>query len=250
MPDRGAHRVPGHARPPGGHPAPGDPRRHPGRPQRPGPRADMENYGITPIDLVAVNLYPFSSDPSIELIDIGGPTMVRAAAKNHEHVDRAGRSRPTTTPVLAELRDRRRRLRRDPPPPGPRRVRPHRGLRRRHRGVVRPPTGRPGLPTGGRCPPRSTCRPPGPPSCATARTRTSTVPATAARESCWDSAIQHGGKEMSLPQRLRRRRRLAPGVVAGRRARPRWSSSTPTRAGWRCRRHHRGRTSGHTRATR
>jgi phosphoribosylaminoimidazolecarboxamide formyltransferase/IMP cyclohydrolase len=31
-------------------------------------------------------LYPFSSDPSIELIDVGGPTMVRAAAKNHEHV--------------------------------------------------------------------------------------------------------------------------------------------------------------------
>jgi len=32
------------------------------------------------------NLYPFSSNPSIELIDIGGPSMVRAAAKNHEHV--------------------------------------------------------------------------------------------------------------------------------------------------------------------
>ena len=32
------------------------------------------------------NLYPFTSDPSIELIDIGGPTMVRAAAKNHDHV--------------------------------------------------------------------------------------------------------------------------------------------------------------------
>ena len=32
------------------------------------------------------NLYPFTSDPGIELIDIGGPTMVRAAAKNHAHV--------------------------------------------------------------------------------------------------------------------------------------------------------------------
>ena len=42
--------------------------------------------GSTAIDLVAVNLYPFSSDPSIELIDIGGPTMVRGAAKNHAHV--------------------------------------------------------------------------------------------------------------------------------------------------------------------
>lgn len=48
--------------------------------------ADMEKYGIEGIDLVVVNLYPFSSDPSIELIDIGGPAMVRAAAKNHAHV--------------------------------------------------------------------------------------------------------------------------------------------------------------------
>ena len=49
-------------------------------------RADMAEYGIEPIDLVVVNLYPFSSDPGIELIDIGGPAMVRAAAKNHAHV--------------------------------------------------------------------------------------------------------------------------------------------------------------------
>jgi phosphoribosylaminoimidazolecarboxamide formyltransferase/IMP cyclohydrolase len=48
--------------------------------------ADMERYGIEAIDLVVSNLYPFSSDPSIELIDIGGPAMVRAAAKNHAHV--------------------------------------------------------------------------------------------------------------------------------------------------------------------
>jgi phosphoribosylaminoimidazolecarboxamide formyltransferase/IMP cyclohydrolase len=48
--------------------------------------ADMETYGIEGIDLVVVNLYPFSTDPSIELIDIGGPAMVRAAAKNHEFV--------------------------------------------------------------------------------------------------------------------------------------------------------------------
>lgn len=52
----------------------------------PAHRADLERYGIEPIDLVVVNLYPFSSDPSIELIDIGGPAMVRAAAKNHAHV--------------------------------------------------------------------------------------------------------------------------------------------------------------------
>jgi phosphoribosylaminoimidazolecarboxamide formyltransferase/IMP cyclohydrolase len=49
-------------------------------------RADMERYGIDPIDMVVVNLYPFASDPSVDLIDIGGPAMVRAAAKNHARV--------------------------------------------------------------------------------------------------------------------------------------------------------------------
>ncbi|MCG8535514.1 MAG: bifunctional phosphoribosylaminoimidazolecarboxamide formyltransferase/IMP cyclohydrolase, partial [Pseudomonadales bacterium] len=55
----------------------------------------MNNHGITPIDLVAVNLYPFEqtiADPNcdlptaIENIDIGGPTMVRSSAKNHKWV--------------------------------------------------------------------------------------------------------------------------------------------------------------------
>lgn len=49
-------------------------------------RADMETYGIEAFDLVVANLYPFSAEPSIELIDIGGPAMVRGAAKNHAHV--------------------------------------------------------------------------------------------------------------------------------------------------------------------
>ena len=48
--------------------------------------ADLEAHGIDPIDLVVVNLYPFEASPGIETIDIGGPTMVRAAAKNHAHV--------------------------------------------------------------------------------------------------------------------------------------------------------------------
>jgi phosphoribosylaminoimidazolecarboxamide formyltransferase/IMP cyclohydrolase len=48
--------------------------------------AEMADYGIEPIDLVVVNLYPFQDQPSIEQIDIGGPAMVRAAAKNHAHV--------------------------------------------------------------------------------------------------------------------------------------------------------------------
>ncbi len=48
--------------------------------------ADLAREGFTAIDLVVCNLYPFASNPSIELIDVGGPTMVRAAAKNHAHV--------------------------------------------------------------------------------------------------------------------------------------------------------------------
>jgi phosphoribosylaminoimidazolecarboxamide formyltransferase/IMP cyclohydrolase len=56
--------------------------------------AAMEEQGIAPIDLVVVNLYPFlktvmsgaDRDTIIENIDIGGPSMVRSAAKNHAHV--------------------------------------------------------------------------------------------------------------------------------------------------------------------
>jgi len=48
--------------------------------------AALSEHDIAAIDLVVCNLYPFTSDPSIELIDIGGPSMVRAAAKNHQHV--------------------------------------------------------------------------------------------------------------------------------------------------------------------
>ena len=52
----------------------------------PSHRADLEGESIDPIGLVVCNLYPFRSNPSIELIDVGGPTMVRAAAKNWAHV--------------------------------------------------------------------------------------------------------------------------------------------------------------------
>ncbi len=56
--------------------------------------AAMEAHGIGAIDLVIVNLYPFAAtvakgadrDEIIENIDIGGPSMVRSAAKNHAHV--------------------------------------------------------------------------------------------------------------------------------------------------------------------
>ena len=69
----------------------------------PSHRADLEANGIDPIDLVVANLYPFEASPGISTIDIGGPTMVRAAAKNHAHVavvvDPADYE-----PVLAEIR--------------------------------------------------------------------------------------------------------------------------------------------------
>jgi len=48
--------------------------------------ADLDARGIAAIDLVVCNLYPFPAAPSVEMIDVGGPTMVRAAAKNFAHV--------------------------------------------------------------------------------------------------------------------------------------------------------------------
>src|SRR6476659_10648903 len=56
--------------------------------------AALEKHQIKPIDLLVVNLYPFEStiakgavfDDCIENIDIGGPAMIRAAAKNHADV--------------------------------------------------------------------------------------------------------------------------------------------------------------------
>jgi phosphoribosylaminoimidazolecarboxamide formyltransferase/IMP cyclohydrolase len=48
--------------------------------------ADLERYEIAPFDLVVSNLYPFLERPGIDTIDIGGPAMVRAAAKNHAWV--------------------------------------------------------------------------------------------------------------------------------------------------------------------
>src|SRR2546428_9884446 len=60
----------------------------------PSDQADMKAQGILPIDLVVVNLYPFREavakglpfDEVIENIDIGGPSMLRSAAKNAAHV--------------------------------------------------------------------------------------------------------------------------------------------------------------------
>lgn len=48
--------------------------------------SDMAAHGIETFDLVVVNLYPFGTSPGTEMIDIGGPALVRAAAKNHARV--------------------------------------------------------------------------------------------------------------------------------------------------------------------
>lgn len=62
---------------------------------RPDHAATMKDHGIEPIDLVAVNLYPFEQtvaragctvEEAVEQIDIGGPCMIRASAKNHRFV--------------------------------------------------------------------------------------------------------------------------------------------------------------------
>ena len=75
--------------------------------------AVMDAHGIAPIDMVVVNLYPFeetvartdcSLEEAIENIDIGGPAMVRAAAKNHAFVSIVTTSDDYQR-VLAEMRD-------------------------------------------------------------------------------------------------------------------------------------------------
>ncbi len=157
---------------------------------------DMATYDVTAIDLVAVNLYPFSSDPSIELIDVGGPAMVRGAAKNHSQVTVLVNPADYEV-VLTELREQggvsdvtRRRLARDA---------------FAHTAAYDAAIvdwfdhGGPGeLPDAG----------PLPPTLHLAATRTQELRygenphQVGARYSfpgggCWDEAVQHGGKEMS-----------------------------------------------------
>ena len=75
-------------------------------------RADLSAQAIDPIDVVVVNLYPFrrtvadpavAFDTAIENIDIGGPAMVRAAAKNHADV--AVLTDPSQYPAFLEALD-------------------------------------------------------------------------------------------------------------------------------------------------
>ena len=135
-------------------------------------RADLEPHGIQPFDLVVSNLYPFLDRPDIETIDIGGPAMTRAAAKNHAWVTIVT-SPDQYGPLLDELRandgDGERR---DAPRVRARGVRAHRRVRRRDRAVARRTAS---------CCPRTSCSRSTAPTrrCATARTRTSPARATA-----------------------------------------------------------------------
>ena len=67
--------------------------------------ASLKKHGIEPFDLVCVNLYPFArvagqlnagENEIVEMIDVGGPAMLRAAAKNHASIQRFAGSRTTT----------------------------------------------------------------------------------------------------------------------------------------------------------
>ncbi|MGZ4292206.1 MAG: bifunctional phosphoribosylaminoimidazolecarboxamide formyltransferase/IMP cyclohydrolase, partial [Gaiellaceae bacterium] len=75
--------------------------------------ATLAEHGIAPFDVVCVNLYPFTSvagrlgpteEETVEMIDVGGPSMLRAAAKNFAHVAAVSDTRQYEV-VLRELRE-------------------------------------------------------------------------------------------------------------------------------------------------
>ena len=136
-PGRGPHRLPRVPRRPGQDPAPPGARRHPGRPpsrlprraaRRPGRRA-VRPRGVQPLPLHETVASGATPDECVEQIDIGGPSMVRAAAKNHPSVaivtspDRYGDAlRGGVATGASPSRSGKR--------AGRRGVRPHRGVRR------------------------------------------------------------------------------------------------------------------------
>ncbi len=103
----------------------------------------LADLGVEPFDLVIVNLYPFretvasgaTPDECVEQIDIGGPSMVRAAAKNHPSVSVV--VNPDRYGDVLEARRRRRLRPGRPQAAGRRGVPAHRRVRRRRRLVVR-----------------------------------------------------------------------------------------------------------------
>ena len=162
--------------------------------------AAAEAHGIAPIDLLVVNLYPFEAtvakgaafDDCIENIDIGGPAMIRAAAKNHAAVTVVVDPEDYAA-VLARWRRRRRHQAGAAQGAGRQGLRPHRRLRCGDLRLVRRRAGRDGAAPG--APSAAGWRR----SCATARTRTSRPPSTSRGERAPGvaTAEQLQGKELS-----------------------------------------------------
>ena len=107
--------------------------------RRPEHLAQLDELGVAPFDLLVANLYPFTAtvasgatpDECVEQIDIGGPAMVRAAAKNHDSV--AVVVDPSRYDWVLDAGRGRRVHPRRPPPARRRGVPAHRHLRRRRR---------------------------------------------------------------------------------------------------------------------
>ena len=146
-------------------------------------------HGIAPIDLLVVNLYPFEAtvakgarfDECIENIDIGGPALIRAAAKNHAGVTVIVEPDDYERVLARDARERRRDDARPAPAARRQGLRPHRRLRRRDRQLVCGDAGRRGAGVAGVRAASARRR------CATARTRISRRPSMspATRASAW-----------------------------------------------------------------
>ncbi len=203
----------------------------------PGHAAAMRDHAIDGIDLLVCNLYPFETTAAsgadartiVENIDIGGPAMIRAAAKNHGYV--AVIVDPEDyAPYLAALDgDGWRDVARLSPPPCRQGLRPHRRLRLRRRRLVRQRCRRAARHLAKRR------RPPHPCRSATARTRIRRRP-----------FISAARRAPASPLRARFRARSSPTTTSTtptpptswspNSTRPRpprsQSSSTPTPAAW------------------
>jgi DNA-binding protein Fis len=134
-----SHRLPRDAGRPRQDPAPQGARRPAGSPRLPEHMAALKEHGIETIDLLVVNLYPFEATvakagctlaDAIENIDIGGPAMVRSAAKNWKDVG-VLTAADQYEAVLAELKARQA-VRQAALCAVGGRVQPHRPVRRRH----------------------------------------------------------------------------------------------------------------------
>ncbi len=169
---------------PGQDPPSGDPRRHPRAPRRsrptwrpstPSTSRRSTSWRSTSTRSRRPIAAGAGDDEAIEMIDVGGPALIRAAAKNHASVTVV--SDPADyAPVIAELKAQRRRHQRGAAPRARRQgVRAHRRLRRRDRPLVRRPPGR--GPARAPDPQRDA----GARSCATARTRISAPRSTSPR---------------------------------------------------------------------